>query len=204
MAHGDDRGLVLPPKVAPIQVVIIPIAMQKEGVLNKANEICEKLKSVCRVKIDDTEKSPGWKFSEYEMKGVPLRLEIGPKDIEKNQCVIVRRDNLEKMFVSLDDLEKEIPELLKKVHEGMYQKALERKNQMTHIAHDFAEFKNIAKNEVGFIKAMWCGDEKCEKAAKEQTAFTSRCIKDEEEKTGEKCAICGKNAKHLVYWAKAY
>ena len=204
MAHGDDRGLVLPPMVAPIQVVIIPIAMKKDGVLNKANEICEKLKSVCRVKIDDSEKSPGWKFSEYEMRGVPLRLEIGPKDIEKNQCVIVRRDNLEKIFVNLDDLEKEIPVLLQKVHDGMYQKALERRNRMTHEANDFEEFKKIAENEVGFIKAMWCGDEKCEKASKEQTAFTSRCIKDEKGKIGDKCAICGKDAKHLVYWAKAY
>ncbi|MBR2578515.1 MAG: proline--tRNA ligase, partial [Clostridia bacterium] len=184
--------------------VIIPIAMKKDGVLNKANEICEKLKSVCRVKIDDSEKSPGWKFSEYEMRGVPLRLEIGPKDIEKNQCVIVRRDNLEKIFVNLDDLEKEIPVLLQKVHDGMYQKALERRNRMTHEAHDFEEFKKIAENEVGFIKAMWCGDEKCEKASKEQTAFTSRCIKDEKGKIGDKCAICGKDAKHLVYWAKAY
>lgn len=204
MAHGDDRGLVLPPMIAPVQVVIIPIAMQKEEVLYKTNEIFERLKSICRVKIDDSEKSPGWKFSEHEMRGVPLRLEIGPKDIEKNQCVIVSRNNLEKTIVNLDDLEKEIPILLQKMHDGMYQTALERRNQMTHVAHDFDKFKNIAENEVGFIKSMWCGDEKCEKIAKEQTAFTSRCIKNEEEKLGRKCAICGKEAKHLVYWAKAY
>ena len=204
MAHGDDRGLVLPPMIAPVQVVIIPIAMQKEEVLYKTNEIFERLKSICRVKVDDSEKSPGWKFSEHEMRGVPLRLEIGPKDIEKNQCVIVSRNNLEKTIVNLDDLEKEIPILLQKMHDGMYQTALERRNQMTHVAHDFDKFKNIAENEVGFIKSMWCGDEKCEKTAKEQTAFTSRCIRDEEEKLGRKCAICGKEAKHLVYWAKAY
>ena len=204
MAHGDDRGLVLPPKVAPIQAVIIPIAMQKEGVLEKANELKSRLEKICRVKVDDTEKSPGWKFSEYEMRGVPLRIEIGPKDIEKNQCVIVRRDNLEKTFVNLDDLETAIPEMLKKVHDEMYEKALKRRNEMTHEAHDFEEFKNIAKNETGFIKAMWCGNEACEKKAKEETSFTSRCIKDEEKTIGDKCAICGKPAKHLVYWAKAY
>ena len=204
MAHGDDRGLVLPPKVAPIQAVIIPITMQKEGVLEKATELKNRLEKICRIKIDDTEKSPGWKFSEYEMRGVPLRIEIGPKDIEKNQCVIVRRDNLEKTFVNLDDIETVILEMLKKVHDGMYEKALKRRNQMTHEAHDFEEFKNIAKNEVGFIKAMWCSDEACEKKAKEETSFTSRCIKDEEKTIGDKCAICGKPAKHLVYWAKAY
>ena len=204
MAHGDDRGLVLPPKVAPIQVIIVPIAMQKEGVLEKSYELKNKLSKICRVEMDDSDKSPGWKFSEYEMRGVPLRLEIGPKDIEKNQCVILRRDNLEKTFVSLDEPETKIPELLEKVHEGMYEKALARRNRMTHEAHDFEEFKNIAENEVGFIKAMWCGDEECEKASKEQTAFTSRCIKDEDGKIGDKCAICGKPAKHLVYWAKAY
>ncbi len=204
MAHGDDRGLVLPPKIAPIQVVIVPIAMKKEGVLEKAREIQEKLSNICRVKIDDSEKSPGWKFSEYEMRGVPLRLEIGPKDIEKNQCVIVKRSNLEKVFVNLDNLGIEIPKLLQAVHDEMYENALSRREKMTHEAHDFEEFKNIAKNEPGFIKTMWCGNEDCEETIKNQTAFTSRCIKDEEGKIGDKCAVCGKPAKHLVYWAKAY
>lgn len=204
MAHGDNRGLVLPPAIAPVQVIIIPIAMQKKGVLEKAKELENRLKSICRVKTDVSDKSPGWKFSEHEMRGVPLRLEIGPKDIEQNQCVIVRRDNLEKTFVNLDDLETAIPEMLKKVHDGMYEKALKRREEMTHEAHNFEEFKNIANNEVGFIKAMWCGDENCEKKSKDTTGFTSRCIRDNEEKIDTKCAFCGKEAKHLVYWAKAY
>lgn len=204
MAHGDNRGLVLPPAIAPVQVIIIPIAMQKEGVLEKAKELENRLKSICRVKTDISDKSPGWKFSEHEMRGVPLRLEIGPKDIAQNQCVIVRRDNLEKTFVNLDDLETAIPEMLKKVHDGMYEKALKRREEMTHEAHNFEEFKNIANNEVGFIKAMWCSGEECEKKSKDTTSFTSRCIRDNEEKIDTKCAFCGKEAKHLVYWAKAY
>ncbi len=204
MTHGDDRGLVLPPAVAPIQVIIIPIAMHKEGVLEKAREVEERLKSICRIKIDDSDKTPGWKFSECEMRGIPLRIEIGPKDIENNQCVIVRRDNLEKIIVPLEDLESDIPELLKKVRDGMYEKALKNRNKMTHTAKDFDEFKNIAENKVGFIRAMWCENSECEKRVKDETGFTSRCIKDSEEKITSTCAICGKESKHLVYWAKAY
>ena len=134
MTHGDDNGLVLPPAVAPIQVMIIPIAQHKPGVLEKAEELRARLKKICRVRMDDSEQSPGWKFSQYEMKGVPLRLEIGPKDIEKNQCVLVRRDNREKTFVSLDELEAKIPELLEAVRQGMYDKALARREQMTYTA----------------------------------------------------------------------
>ena len=158
MTHGDDNGLVLPPAVAPIQLVIIPIASHKEGVLDKANELKNKLASVCRVKLDDSDNSAGWKFSEYEMKGVPLRLEIGPKDIENNRCVVVRRDNGEKIFVSLDELEAKIPELLEAVRDGLYQKAIDRRAAMTFTARDYAELKDIADNKPGFIKAMWCGD----------------------------------------------
>ncbi len=204
MTHGDNRGLVLPPAIAPVQVVIIPIAMHKEGVLDKAREIEKNLGCICRVEIDDSDKTPGWKFSEHEMRGVPLRLEIGPKDIEKNQCVIVRRDNLEKTTISLEKLESEIPKILKNVRNGMYEKALKRRKDMTHNAKDFNEFKTVAANEAGFIRAMWCGDEKCEKIIKDETAFTSRCIKDDEERIDSKCSVCGKEAKHLVYWAKAY
>ena len=162
MTHGDDNGLVLPPAVAPIQLVIIPIASHKEGVLDKANELKNKLASVCRVKLDDSDNSAGWKFSEYEMKGVPLRLEIGPKDIENNRCVVVRRDNGEKIFVSLDELEAKIPELLEAVRDGLYQKAIDRRAAMTFTARDYAELKDIADNKPGFIKAMWCGDRECE------------------------------------------
>ncbi|MDD6275956.1 MAG: proline--tRNA ligase [Clostridia bacterium] len=204
MTHGDDNGLVLPPAVAPIQVIIVPVAMHKEGVLDKANELKEKLSKICRVKLDDTDNSPGWKFAEYEMKGVPLRLEIGPKDIEKNQCVIVRRDSGEKIFVSLDELEAKIPELLKAVHDGMYQKALDRRAAMTFTAKDFAELKDIADNKPGFIKAMWCGDRACEDKLKEDAGITSRCIPFEQENISDVCVCCGKPAKHMLYWGKAY
>ena len=204
MTHGDDNGLVLPPAVAPTQVIIIPIAAHKEGVLEKAEELRTRLSSVCRVKADTTDNSAGWKFSEYEMKGVPLRLEIGPKDIEKNQCVIVRRDNGEKIFVSLDELEAKIPELLEAVRDGLYQKALDRRAAMTFDAKDLEELKDIADNKPGFIRAMWCGDRECEDRLKEEAGVTSRCIPFEQDEISDKCVCCGKPAKHMLYWGKAY
>lgn len=204
MTHGDDNGLVLPPAVAPIQLVIIPIASHKEGVLDKANELKNKLASVCRVKLDDSDNSAGWKFSEYEMKGVPLRLEIGPKDIENNRCVVVRRDNGEKIFVSLDELEAKIPELLEAVRDGLYQKAIDRRAAMTFTARDYAELKDIADNKPGFIKAMWCGDRECEDKLKDELGITSRCIPFEQEHLNDTCVCCGKPAKHMLYWGKAY
>lgn len=204
MTHGDDNGLVLPPAVAPIQLVIIPIASHKEGVLDKANELKNKLSGVCRVKLDDSDNSAGWKFAEYEMKGVPLRLEIGPKDIENNRCVVVRRDNGEKVFVSLDELETEIPKLLEAVRDGLYQKALDRRAAMTFTARDYAELKDIADNKPGFIKAMWCGDRECEDKLKDEIGITSRCIPFEQEHLSDTCVCCGKPAKHMLYWGKAY
>ena len=204
MTHGDDNGLVLPPAVAPIQLVIIPIASHKEGVLDKANELKNKLANVCRVKLDDSDNSAGWKFAEYEMKGVPLRLEIGPKDIENNRCVVVRRDNGEKIFVSLDELETKIPELLEAVRDGLYRKAFDRRAAMTFTARDYAELKDIADNKPGFIKAMWCGDRECEDKLKDELGITSRRIPFEQEHLGDTCVCCGKPAKHMLYWGKAY
>ena len=204
MTHGDDSGLVLPPAIAPIQVVIVPIASHKEGVMEKANEVCETLKKVCRVKLDGSEQSPGWKFAEYEMKGVPLRLELGPRDIENNCCVLARRDNGEKVTVSLDELETKIPELLKAVQDGLYNKALEHRANATFDAHDIDEMIDIAKNKDGFIRAMWCGDRECEDKLKELTGVTSRCIPFEQEELSDKCVCCGKPAKHMLYWGKAY
>ena len=204
MTHGDDNGLVLPPAVAPIQLVIIPIASHKEGVLDKANELKNRLANVCRVKLDDSDNSAGWKFAEYEMKGVPLRLEIGPKDIENNRCVVVRRDNGEKIFVSLDELETKIPELLEAVRDGLYQKAIDRRAAMTFTAKDYAELKDIADNKPGFIKAMWCGDRECEDKLKDELGITSRCIPFEQEHLSDTCVCCGKPAKHMLYWGKAY
>ena len=204
MTHGDDNGLVLPPAVAPIQLVIVPIASHKEGVLDKANELKDKLSKVCRVKLDDSDNSAGWKFAEYEMKGVPLRLEIGPKDIENNRCVVVRRDSNEKIFVSLDELEQRVPELLQEVHDGLYQKALDRRAAMTFTARDYAELKDIADNKPGFIKAMWCGERECEDKLKDELGITSRCIPFEQEQFSDTCVCCGKPAKHMLYWGKAY
>lgn len=204
MTHGDDNGLVLPPAVAPAQVMIIPIAQHKPGVLEKAEELRARLKRICRVRMDDSEQSPGWKFSQYEMKGVPLRLEIGPKDIEKNQCVLVRRDNREKTFVSLDELEAKIPELLEAVRQGMYDKALARREQMTYTAVSLEEMKKIADEKPGFIKAMWCGDQACEEKLKEEAGVSSRCMPFEQEHLSDTCVCCGRPAKTMVYWGKAY
>ena len=206
MTHGDDNGLVLPPAVAPVQVVIIAIAQHKEGVLDKAAEIYDKLKNAgIRVKLDDSENSPGWKFSEYEMKGVPVRLEIGPKDIENNQCVLVTRHNREKAFVSLDDLEKAVNQKLKDVHDGLYEKALQNRENKTYRCNSIDEIsKALEQNGDGFIKAMWCGDEACEDKVKELTGAGSRCIPFEQENINDKCVCCGEPAKHMVLWGKAY
>lgn len=204
MTHGDDNGLVLPPAVAPIQVIIIPVATHKPGVLEKASELTDQLKKICRVRIDDSDQSPGWKFSQYEMKGVPLRLEIGPKDIEKGQCVLVRRDNREKIFVPLDKLEEVVPKALEAVRKGMYDKALKRREEMTYIAKDLEELKQIADEKPGLVKAMWCGDRKCEEKLKELAGVSSRCIPFEQEEIGQTCVCCGKEAKMMVVWGKAY
>ncbi len=204
MTHGDDSGLVLPPMIAPIQTVIVPIASHKEGVLDKCREVYDRLKGIARVKLDDSEQSPGWKFAEYEMKGVPLRFELGPKDIENNACVLVRRDNGEKISVSLDELETKIPEVLKMVQKGLFDKANERRSNMTYDAHNMEEMKDIAENKPGFIRAMWCGCRECEDALKEQAGVTSRCIPFEEEHLSDTCVVCGKPAKHMLYWGKAY
>ena len=204
MTHGDNNGLALPPAIAPIQLIIIPIAQHKEGVLEKAAELAARLKPIARVKVDDSENSPGWKFSQYEMKGVPLRLEIGPKDIEQNQCVLVRRDNREKIVVSLDELETAVPKALQAVHDGLYQRALENREARTFTAHNWEEFLDIANNQSGFIKAMWCGDEACENKIKELTNIKSRCIPFTEEHIGDTCVCCGKPAKHMIYWGRQY
>ncbi len=206
MVHGDDNGLVLPPKIAPIQVVIIPIAAHKGGVIEKAKELEAKLKAKgYRVKVDESDNSPGWKFAEYEMKGVPVRLEIGPKDIEKEQCVLVRRDNREKVFTPLADLEQSVESTLQAVHDGLYQKALENLKEKTHTALTYEEFLNYSKNEGGFIKAMWCGDSACEEKIKDETGgVKSRCIPFKEEHLADTCVCCGRPAKHMVYWGKQY
>jgi len=204
MTHGDDNGLVLPPAVAPIQVIVIPIAQHKAGVTDAASGVVERLKKICRVKADFTEQTPGWKFAQYEMKGVPLRLEIGPRDIEKNQCVIVRRDTREKLIVSLDDLETTILELLGLIRDSLFAKASKRMQDMTFTATSFAEMIDIAITRPGLIKAMWCGDLSCEEQIKDDAGLSSRNMPNEQEQISDVCVCCGKPAKAMVYWGKSY
>ncbi len=204
MVHGDDNGLVLPPEVAPVQLVIIPVQQHKEGVLEKAGEIRDRLKKSVRLKIDDSDKMPGWKFSEHEMRGVPLRLEIGPKDIEKNQCVLVRRDTREKTFVSLDELESTVVDMLVQIQSGLLEKARTMRDKKIYTAVNMEEFAKIIEETPGFIKAMWCGERRCEETVKEKTGATARCIPFEQEEISNTCLCCGKPAKHMVFWGKAY
>ncbi len=204
MVHGDDNGLVLPPAVAPVQIVIVPIAMHKEGVLAAANALKDRLCEKFRVKLDDSDKMPGWKFAEHEMKGVPLRIEIGPKDIENHQCVAVRRDNGEKTVVPLDGLEAAAELLLAQIHDGLLKKAIENRDSRIYSAVSYDAFAELIRNRPGFVKAMWCGDEACELKIKEDTTATSRCMPFEQEQLSDTCICCGKPAKKMVVWGKAY
>ena len=205
MTHGDDNGLILPPKVAPIQVAIIPVAQHKEGVLEKAGEIRDALSENFRVKLDDSDYSTGWKFSQYEMKGVPLRLEIGPRDIENNTCVLVSRVSREKKFVSLDNVVEEVEKALAAVNEELYRRALDNLSEKMSEARSHEEFLDAAQNRPGFIKAMWCGESECEDKLKEETGgVKSRCIPFVEEKLSDVCVCCGKPAKHMVVWGRQY
>ncbi|PWM36570.1 MAG: proline--tRNA ligase [Clostridiales bacterium] len=204
MTHGDDSGLVLPPAIAPVQVMVIPIAQHKEGVLEKAEEVKKMISDYCRAGIDCSDNSPGWKFAQYEMRGVPLRLELGPKDIEKGQCVLVRRDTREKAFVPLEKLSAEIPRLLKEIHDSLFARALENRESRTFSATTLEELTKIADERSGYIKAMWCGDLQCEEKLKEVAGVSSRCIPFEQEHISDTCVCCGKPAKEMVYWGKAY
>ena len=205
MTHGDDSGLVLPPAVAPIQVVIVPIQQQKEGVLAAANRVKDTLaRAGVRVRIDDSEQSPGWKFAEYEMKGVPLRIEIGPRDLAEEKCVIVRRDNREKIFAPLDGIETAVRDALENLRTALYQKALENRKNRTFTAQTLDELVKIANEKSGYIRAMWCGDAACEEKLKETADVSSRCMTFGEEPIGDRCVCCGREAHKLVYWGKAY
>ena len=203
MVHGDDSGLVLPPRIAPTQVMIIPIAQHKVGVLEKAAALKERL-GAFRVKVDDSDKSPGWKFSEQEMRGIPMRIEIGPKDIEANQAVLVRRDTREKIVVSLDEIEQKTGELLETIQKDMFERAKAHREAHTTTAVTYEQFKQAVAEKPGFVKAMWCGDQACEDKIKEDTTATSRCMPFEQEHLSDTCVCCGKPAKAMVYWGKAY
>ena len=201
MTHGDDNGLVLPPRIAPVQVVVIPVAMHKDGVLDAADGLKKRLLDAgLRAKLDDSDNSPGWKFAEYEMKGVPLRVEIGPKDIEKEQCVVARRDTGEKVFVPLAELESKIKELLDAVHDNMYAMALKNREDNTFDIKSPAEAKAIAEGKGGFLRSEWCGALECEMALKEQAGVTSRCMPLEQSGTEGVCPVCGKPCKTDIYW----
>ena len=205
MAHGDNRGLKLPPKVAPIQAVIVPIAMHKEGVIEKAQEIFESLNKKIRVKLDDREQySTGYKFNDWEMRGVPVRIELGPKDIEKGKCVLVRRDTSEKIEVEFKDVQNKIEEILDLIQKNMYDICLERMKEKTSIAHNMEEFKTNLQNNQGLIKTMWCGSAECEEKIHDETGAKSRCMPFEQENLGNKCVYCGKEAHKMVIWARQY
>ena len=204
MVHGDNEGLVLPPRVAPIQVCVIPIAQKKEGVLEKATEIKEQLSKKFRVKLDDTDKTPGFKFAEAEMRGYPIRVEIGPKDIEAGKCVICRRDTREKIEVALPELEAKVGELMETIQKEMLERARAHRDAHTYVATNMEEFEKLFTEKSGFVKAMWCGDRACEDLIKEKLSVTSRCMPFEQENLASTCVCCGKPATKMVYWGRAY
>ena len=205
MAHGDNRGLKLPPRVAPIQVVLVPIAMHKDGVIEKTTDIYNSLKDKFRMEIDLRDNvTPGYKFNEWEMKGVPIRIEMGPRDIENGVCVLVRRDTSEKIVVNQTELENKILELLEEIQTNMFETCKRRMEAKTTVAHNLEEFQANINKEQGFIKAMWCGKAECEKKIKELTSAKSRCIPFEQEKLDSKCVCCGEQADKMVVWARQY
>ena len=205
MTHGDNNGLVLPPAVAPVQIIIVPIAQHKEGVLEACRALRDRLKGSFRVKLDESENSAGWKFAQYEMKGVPLRIELGPRDIEAGQCVMVTRHNGEKHIVSLESIESSAAEMLKNVHDGLYEKALANREHRTYACKTPDEINAaLAEKGDGFVKTMWCGSPECEAKMKELCGITSRCIPFDQTPVGDKCICCGKPANTVLYWGKAY
>ena len=205
MVHGDNSGLVLPPRIAPVQAVVIPIQQKKEGVLDNAYKLQAQLKAAgIRVKTDDTDKSPGFKFAEQEMRGIPVRIECGPKDMEANQAVVVRRDTREKITVSLDNLAEEVQKILDTMQVEMLERARAHREAHTYTATDYEEFKSIVEEKPGFVKAMWCGCKECEDKIKDDVQATSRCMPFEQETLSDKCVVCGKPAKKMVYWGRAY
>ena len=205
MTHSDNNGLVLPPAVAPIQVVVVPIAQHKAGVLDAAAALKDRLTAMdLRVKMDDSEQSPGWKFAQYEMKGVPLRVEIGPKDMEKEQCCIARRDTGEKTFVPLAELESAVQKLLQEVHDNLYAMAEKNLEDNTFDMTTWQEVKAMAEGKGGLARTKWCGSLECELAMKEKAGVSSRCMPLKQSGTTGKCVVCGKECTTDIYWGVAY
>ena len=205
MVHGDNSGLVLPPRIAPVQAVVIPIQQRKEGVLEKADELFRALKAAgIRTKVDDTDRSPGYKFAEQEMRGIPVRIECGPKDIENGQAVICRRDTREKYIVSFEELPSKVQEILDLMQKEMLERARAHRDSHTYTAKNYEEFKETINTKPGFVKAMWCGSLECEEKIKEDVQATSRCMPFKQEHISDVCVCCGKPAKKMVYWGRAY
>jgi Prolyl-tRNA synthetase len=205
MTHGDDNGLILPPAVAPIQAAVIPVAQHKEGVLEAASALRDRLKAAgIRVKLDDSDQSPGWKFAEYEMKGVPLRVEIGPRDIESGNCVIARRDTGEKITVALAEVEQKVKEQLDALAKSLYDRALKNRKNRSCDCADYASLERAVGEQIGFYRTGWCGDAACEERLKEELDISSRCMPFDTEQVSDKCVVCGKESKATVVWGKAY
>ena len=205
MVHGDNRGLSLPPGIAPVQVAIVPIATHKGGVLETAERLCKDLKQSVRVELDSREQhSPGWKFNEWEMKGVPLRIEMGPRDLEQQQVILFRRDTLEKEPCPIDRVKERVEQLLKEIQSNLLNQAREMRDKNTYTVENEEEFRRIMKETPGFVRTMWCGDDVCEERVKTETGATIRCIPFQQEKVGTECPFCKKPAEQLVYYAKAY
>ncbi|MBQ5360667.1 MAG: proline--tRNA ligase, partial [Lachnospiraceae bacterium] len=203
MVHGDNSGLVLPPRIAPTQIMIVPIQQKKAGVLDKAFEIRDMLSNF-RVKVDDSDKSPGFKFADQEMRGIPVRIEIGPRDIEGGKCIIARRDNHEKIECDIAALPEKMAELLPQIQKDMYDRAAKHLEEHTYTAATKEEFDRLFREKSGFVKAMWCGDQACEDMIKEDYGVTSRCMPFKQETVSDVCVCCGKPAKKMVYWGRAY
>jgi prolyl-tRNA synthetase len=205
MVHGDNSGLVLPPRIAPTQIMIVPIQQKKAGVLDKAFEIRDMLvSSNFRVKVDDSDKSPGFKFADQEMRGIPVRIEIGPRDIEGGKCIIARRDSHEKIECDIASLPEKMAELLPQIQKDMYDRAAKHLEDHTYAAATWEEFLRLFTEKSGFVKAMWCGDQACEDKIKEDLGVTSRCMPFKQENISDVCVCCGKPAKKMVYWGRAY
>ena len=205
MTHGDNHGLVLPPAIAPIQVAVIPVAQHKPGVLDAAAAIRDRLTAAgLRVKMDDSDQSPGWKFAQYEMKGVPVPLDIGPRDMEKEQCCIARRDTGEKTFVPLADLESAVQATLQAVRDNLYDLAAKNLEDNTFDMTSWEEVRDMAQGRGGFARTKWCGKLECELAMKEKAGVSSRCMPLKQSGTVGKCPVCGEECTTDIYWGVAY
>lgn len=205
MAHGDNRGLKLPPRIAPIQIVIVPISQSKEEVMDQSRKLFNLLKKKFRVELDERDNyTPGYKYNDWEMKGVPIRIEIGPRDVSDNQCIVVERDSGDKTAIKLDGIELKLKEILDNIQSRMFEDSRKNMVKRTFSVTSLVEFIEKINKKQGYIKAMWCGQKECEAEIKEKTGARSRCIPFKQEKISDQCVVCGQKAKHLVFWGRQY